>query len=74
MPLKSFQNPAEKDNLLSYFGTDRVMQAQLKKMSDAQPEPKAAPAPVMRQIPNGRMVTEARYKEWRRRGGRWPGE
>ncbi len=73
MPLKSFQNPADKDSLFAYTNSDPL----LKRLLTAQPAetaPKAAPAPVMRRKPNGRMVTEAEYKAWRKRGGRWPGE
>ncbi len=74
--LKTHANPAEKDSLLSYLNTDRVMRAQMAKIDAAQakPEQKVAPAPSLRQLPSGRKVSESQYLAWRKRGGRWPSE
>ena len=74
--LKTHSNPAEKDNLLSYVSTDKVMREQARKAAGqhAQPAPKSEPEPKTLWYEGG-LHTRSEWERWKRkRNGRLPGD
>jgi hypothetical protein len=64
MPLKSFQNGADKDSLFSYVNRDPLLKRLLTRQPDEKPKPEKEPKKF---YVNGKLLTRSEFEARKRR-------